>query len=306
MFDYLEAFLRDFYLSHSQSEHSIKAYQKDIQQFIDYCQMIEIDSLSAVNENVVFDFLSFLQKDIQLSAKSLNRKCSACRSFFSFINVHSDYKQNPFKEIKHFKEQKSLPNYLTPPQIDEFLRAIDLSKRQGVRDRLLFELMYATGMRLSECLGITLSAIDLNEGVISVIGKGNKERLVFFYPQLMPLFKEYLEEVRPQWNLYDSPVLFLNQKGKPLTARGVQYLCEQISLRTSLPMRVHPHMFRHSFATYLLDQGADLRLTQELLGHKNLSTTQIYTHVSLTKLKQVYLTHHPLASSKDDSEEFIM
>lgn len=297
MRSYLNKFLEDYYLTHSQSDHSISAYQHDISQWIDYCELIKIDSFESMNENVVYDFLSFIQQETKLSSKSINRKCSACRSFFTYLNVNGITSINPFKKIKNFKEEKKLPNYLTSNQIHDLLSYFNLNDPLEFRNSLMIELMFASGLRVSECVNIKLSDIDLDNQTIRIVGKGNKERLGFFYDRLSEKLLRYLKEIRPIHDSKNSSYLFLNNRGNKLTSRSIQYICEAISIKAGLSYQLHPHMLRHSFATYLLDNGADLRLTQELLGHKNLSTTQIYTHVSLNKLKESYLKHHPFAKN---------
>ena len=165
----------------------------------------------------------------------------------------------------------------------------------GQRDRALFELMYACGLRVSEAVSLTLDRFDDEERVLRVLGKGDKERIVPFYARVGREVRAYIREVRPKWIRQEHGVLFVNQRGQPLTSRGVQYLMQRQCERCSLSIRAHPHMFRHSFATHLLDNGADIRVVQELLGHATLSTTQIYMHVSRERLRKAYEEAHPLA-----------
>lgn len=290
---HLDDFLIEFKLQSTQSDHSYDAYKRDISQFLNYLELAQID-LSQVDKNVIYSFLSDLQQENKLSERSLNRKCSANRRFFDYLLQNKVVVYNPFKQIKHFKEPKTLPDFMTFEDVKQFLNSIDESTALGVRNRVLFELMYACGLRLSEILGLTISDVDFRERTLLIRGKGSKERLVPFYESIGSQLKNYIEQYR---NSFDDnlQIIFTNQRGKPLTSRGVQYVCQQIALKANMRMHIHPHMFRHSFATHLLDNGADLRLVQDLLGHENLSTTQIYTHVSIDRLKRVYQESHPWA-----------
>ena len=290
---HLDDFLIEFKLQSTQSDHSHDAYKRDISQFLNYLELAQID-LSQVDKNVIYSFLNDLQQENKLSERSLNRKCSANRRFFDYLLQNKMVVYNPFKQIKHFKEPKTLPDFMTFEDVKQFLNSIDESTALGVRNRVLFELMYACGLRLSEILGLTISDVDFRERTLLIRGKGSKERLVPFYESIGSQLKNYIEQYR---NSFDDnlQIIFTNQRGKPLTSRGVQYVCQQIALKANMRMHIHPHMLRHSFATHLLDNGADLRLVQDLLGHENLSTTQIYTHVSIDRLKRVYQESHPWA-----------
>lgn len=289
----LDNFLLEFKLKSTQSKHSLDAYQRDITQFIDFVESQGIKDLNEVNQLFIHQFLNDLQQENTLSAKSLNRKCSANRSFFDYLLQVDKVNHNPFKQIKHFKEPKSLPEFLTFDEIQQFLYSIDTSSHLGFRNRVMFELMYACGLRLSELLSLQIPDINFDESWLLIQGKGSKQRMVPFYEQIGLTLKEYIEQYRLSFD--EDLTVFTNQRGKPLTSRGVQYVCHQIALKANMRSNVHPHMFRHSFATHLLDNGADLRLVQELLGHENLATTQIYTHVSLDRLKKVYQQSHPWA-----------
>lgn len=294
---HLENFLIEFSLQSSNSSHSLDAYKRDINQFLEYMLDNNVNDLGDVDQGFIYGFLSSLNQDgASLSAKSLNRKCSANRRFFDYALSLKLVESNPFKKIKHFKEGKSLPDFMSFEDIQQFLDAIETHTLLGKRNRVLFELFYACGLRLSELINLTVSSINFDESTLLIFGKGSKERIVPFYDSMGSDLKEYIENVRPQlMKTQEHDVLFVNQNGKPLTSRGVQYLTTQIGIKSNLRMRIHPHMFRHSFATHLLDNGADLRLVQDLLGHENLSTTQIYTHVSVDRLKEVYQKSHPWA-----------
>lgn len=293
MNELLEAFLVEFNLANTQSIHSLDAYRRDIQQFLDYLEDKELE-LSELTQTQVYDYLASLQNnDVQLSSATLNRKCSACRSFYNFLNLNYKFSGNPFKRIKHFKESQKLPNYLTFEEISLFLTAIDTTTLLGKRNRVMLEFLYASGLRVSELVDLKIQDIDCNENQVRIFGKGKSERIGLFYDSFSLRLQDYINNIRSQLVLDDNDSLFVNQKGKKLSTRAIQYLCEETGYKAGLNQRVHPHMLRHSFATHLLDNGADLRFVQELLGHKNLSTTQIYTHVSSDRLRQVYKKFHP-------------
>ena len=293
MNELLEAFLVEFNLANTQSIHSLDAYRRDIQQFIDYLDDKEL-GLDGITQTQVYDYLASLQSnDVQLSSASLNRKCSACRSFYTFLNLNYGFSSNPFKKIKHFKEPQKLPNYLTFEEVSRFLTVIDTTTLLGKRNRVMLEFLYASGLRVSELVDLKIQDIDCNENQVRIFGKGKRERIGLFYDSFSLRLQDYINNIRSQLILDDNDSLFVNQKGKKLSTRAIQYLCEETGYKAGLNQRVHPHMLRHSFATHLLDNGADLRFVQELLGHKNLSTTQIYTHVSSDRLRQVYKKFHP-------------
>lgn len=297
LFEHLENFLIEFELSTSQSEHSLHAYRRDISQFLNYCVDHNVNDLGDVDLGFIYNYLSFLQgNETQLSARTLNRKCSANRRFFDYAHQQQLVSMNPFKQVKHFKEPKNLPDFMTFEDIQQFLYSIELSTNLGKRNRVMFELLYACGLRLSELIQLELSQLNFDESTLRILGKGSKERVVPFYDSMSQDLRDYINHVRPALlKTQNHEVLFTNQNGKPLTARGVQYLTNQIALKADMRLKVHPHMFRHSFATHMLDNGADLRLVQDLLGHENLATTQIYTHVSVDRLKEVYQKSHPWA-----------
>ena len=297
LFEHLENFLIEFELSTSQSEHSLDAYRRDISQFLHYCVDHNVNDLGDVDLGFIYNYLSFLQgNETQLSARTLNRKCSANRRFFDYAHQQQLVSMNPFKQVKHFKEPKNLPDFMTFEDIQQFLYSIELSTNLGKRNRVMFELLYACGLRLSELIQLELSQLNFDESTLRILGKGSKERVVPFYDSMSQDLRDYINHVRPALlKTQNHEVLFTNQNGKPLTARGVQYLTNQIALKADMRLKVHPHMFRHSFATHMLDNGADLRLVQDLLGHENLATTQIYTHVSVDRLKEVYQKSHPWA-----------
>jgi site-specific recombinase XerD len=230
-----------------------------------------------------------------LSNASYARNLSSLRSFFRYLNKYEGVENNPVRQFKGSVPRRKLPDFLTFDQMETLLKSFDLSKPADIRDRCIIEVMYACGLRVSECASLQVSKIHLSERYLSVIGKESKERMVPFYPRCAQLIELYLKEARPVFmaDQEEHGYLFVNRRGRPITSRSIQNLCEKSGEAAGLPVHVHPHMIRHSFATHLLDNGADLRIVQELLGHENLSTTQIYTHVTQDKLARVVDLAHP-------------
>ncbi|MDE8157335.1 tyrosine-type recombinase/integrase [Erysipelothrix rhusiopathiae] len=277
-------FMRHIAITNTSSEHTNVAYERDIRQFLDF---IEGQAVHEVDRLMAYDYLNMLY-DSNLSSSSVARKISTLRSFYKFLQINHGLTDNPFQQIKIKRQGRHLPHFLMFDEIETLLLSCDESVL-GVRNQVMIELMYACGLRVSEVVDLQIHDLDLTERSLRVIGKGNKERQLFFYESLVPKLWSYLNLYRSQFpNVSDTEAVFLNQRGKPLTPRGIQHILEHQGKTAGLRMKLHPHMLRHSFATHLLDNGASLRVVQTLLGHESLSTTQIYTHVSMQKIKEVY------------------
>lgn len=289
----LEKFLNHIYQINTGSSNTYEAYERDINEFIEFLEKENIPSFEAVDNIVVSNYIIYLRnkqtKNGYLKNTSIARKLCSLRSLYAYLNEYIGINTNPFIYIKAPKIGRRIPEFLFDDEIDELLKSIDLSSDEGIRNRAMFELMYACGMRVSEVVNLEVNNIDFNEDIVFITGKGDKQRIVPFYPELKPYLINYLENVRSKWVLNrDNKYVFVNQRGNKITSRGVQYILNKVVDGSGLNMKIHPHMFRHSFATHLLDNGADLRIVQELLGHSSLSTTQIYVHVTQEKLKRVY------------------
>lgn len=277
-------FMRHIAITNTSSEHTNDAYLRDVQQFVDF---VGEPSLLEINRTIAYDYLNMLY-DSGLSSASVARKISTLRSFFKFLQINYGVVDNPFNQIKIQRQGRHLPNFLMYDEIETLLLSCD-DTVLGVRNQVMIELMYACGLRVSEAVDLQITDLDLTERTIRVIGKGNKERQLFFYESLVPKLWSYLNQYRVQLkNASETQTVFLNQRGDPLTPRGIQHILERQGKVAGLRMKLHPHMLRHSFATHLLDNGASLRVVQTLLGHESLSTTQIYTHVSMQRVKEVY------------------
>ena len=302
MTEYLDDFLKHLSLSHSGSIATQQAYRHDITQFISYCTKEGVISLNDVDTYVLRGFIASLRTGKRaISNRSLARKFASLRSFYKYCLLHDHVTVNPFASLKTPKKANHLPAFLMINEIRDLLNSIEKDSVAGVRDRVLIECMYACGLRVSETAQLTIHQIDFANRLLRITGKGRKERLVPFYPSVGKQLRNYLDLYRPMLLKQKKHVfVFVNLRGDAITERGVQDILTRRALAAGLNQSLHPHMLRHSFATHLLDNGADLRTVQELLGHQNLSTTQIYTHVSVDRLKDVYLKAFEEAGDKND------
>ncbi len=271
--------------------------------FFQFLRLKRITSLKEVDKHVLRDYLSYLMEQ-GVARASIARKLSAIRSFYRYLAREEILPANPVQKVSSPKLDRRLPSFLTIDEITRLLDAPDVFTPQGQRDRALLELLYAAGIRVSELVRLNPEQVDLDTREIRVWGKGSKERMVLMGEPAARALTAYLDQGRPELLAEKrSRALFLNRYGERLTERRVQSILGKYANIAGIGKRVHPHMLRHTFATHLLDGGADLRVVQELLGHASLSSTQIYTHVSKSQAKKVYLSAHPMAQGKDDKLE---
>lgn len=303
MEELLDRFLQYIDAFNSGSEHTKKAYQRDIREFISFLKAEGIEDLQDVDRIIVMNYIAALRSkagiEKEMKNSTIARKLSSLRSFYRYLNEYVGLKQNPFLYFKSPKQGRRIPEFLFYDEMDTFLSSFDLGTADGLRDRAMFELMYACGLRVSEVANLKLHNIDFHDRIVNIRGKGDKQRIVPFYELAGALVERYICEVRSLWVKEEHDIVFVNQRGKGMTTRGIQYRMEQAAKNCNLHIHIHPHMFRHSFATHLLDNGADLRVVQELLGHASLSTTQVYVHVSQERLKNAYVHAHPRAHEKE-------
>jgi integrase/recombinase XerC len=284
------------------SSYTIRNYKNDLLDFLYFLKKKKIDPLdeTKIDRHVLRDYLSELAGR-KIAKASIARKLSAIRSFFRYLVREEIIAKNPIEQVSSPKLDRRLPSFLTQEEMGKLLNAPDLSTPLGQRDRALLELLYASGLRVSELVGLTLEQIDLESNEIRVWGKGSKERVVLMGQPAAEALKDYIKEGRARLRgEKKSKALFLDRYGQKLTERSVQRLLNQYAKKAGIGKRVHPHLLRHTFATHLLDGGADLRVVQELLGHARLTSTQIYTHVTKGQARKVYLAAHPLAREKKD------
>ena len=285
------------------SPYTIRNYRADLADFFKFLKGTELTLLNEVDRHVLRDYLSHLAGR-GIAKNSIARKLSAIRSFFRYLAREEIIPKNPVEQVSSPKLDKRLPSFLTKEEMERLLGAPDSSTPLGQRDRALLELLYASGLRVSELVSLTPEQIDLETNEIRVWGKGSKERMVLMGQPAAEAIKNYLREGRARLRgIKKSSALFLNRYGQRLPERSVQRLLEQYAKKAGIGKRVHPHMLRHTFATHLLEGGADLRVVQELLGHARLSSTQIYTHVTKGQARKVYLSAHPLARENKDEPE---
>lgn len=272
------------------SPHTLKSYRADLQDFLLFFKQRKQDDLRYFTSANIRSFLASLQTQRQPARNTVLRKIASLRSLAAFLLAQGELERNPFKLLPAPKREKILPKFLSVPETERLLEASAHSKHFAARDKALFELMYSSGLRRSEVTGLCVKDVDFFNGIVKVFGKGAKERLVPVTDAALEAIKTYLAcRKNPQ----PDDALFLNKNGKRLTGDGLAYIFKNTAISSHLARKVTPHSLRHSFATHLLNNGCDLRSLQEMLGHKSLAATQVYTHVSLEKLKSVYNHAHP-------------
>jgi len=278
----------------------VRNYTTDLLGFFQFLKTRGVGSLGEADRHVLRDYLAHLA-DRKLAKASIARKMSAIRSFFGYLVREDIIDTSPAAAISSPKLEKRLPSFLTVAETVRLLTTPDLAKPEGLRDRALMELLYASGLRVSELVSLNLEQINLETGEVRVWGKGAKERIVLIGKPAAEALSTYISEGRPRLTgKKATSALLLNRYGERIIARQVEKILEKYGSIAGIGKRVHPHLLRHTFATHLLDGGADLRVVQELLGHADLSSTQIYTHVTKSKAKRVYLSAHPMAREKSN------
>ena len=282
-------FLKYLKIEKNYSNLTIINYGKDLKIFLKFLEEKHIDKYDQIDYKKMRKFLEFLYEQ-EYSNKSIARHISSLRSFFKFLAKEHIIKNNPMTLISNPKLDKKLPKYLYYEQLEKILSIPDKTTILGMRDLTILELLYSTGVRVSELVNIKIEDIDFNEHVIKILGKGNKERYVLYGKVLATYLDEYLPK-RSEL-VKNHNYLFINKFGNKLTDRGVRLIIDNVLKKGMIDYHISPHMLRHTFATHMLDNGADLKCVQELLGHKSLSSTQVYTHVSNEHLRQVYLETH--------------
>jgi len=286
MLRYIEKFLNYLKIEKNYSLYTTLNYEHDLR---DFANFLGETALEKVDYLFLRRYLAFL-KENNLKQRTISRRISCLRSFFKFLCREGYLKVNPIVSLRGPKQEKHLPLFFTEEEVLKLIAAPEGRHWMGLRDRAILETFYSTGMRISELVGLRQDDIDFIGGIVKVMGKGKKEKILPIGEKALKAIREYLEKRGK-----DSEVVFMNKNKKPITVRGVRLIIDKYIRRVSQKQGASPHTLRHSFATHLLNRGADLRSVQELLGHVNLSTTQIYTHLTTEKLKQVYEKAHPRA-----------
>ncbi len=279
----IESFLRYCETERMYSAHTADAYNSDLTEFFSVIDKELID-ITVTDVRVYIEYLY----DIDRERTTINRKLSTIRRFFRFALREHIVDSNPAAAVASAKQSRKLPDFLTVDEMFGFLDAMNGDNFLKIRDRAMFELLYATGLRVGELVGLTVTSFDYISGVVKVRGKGNKERMIPLSATSLRRLREY-DTVRPA----QSGAYFLSKNGKPLASRDIRRILDKYIVTLSTAKHITPHTIRHSFATHLLENGADLRMVQELLGHSSLSTTQVYTHISMEKMKKIYDQCHP-------------
>ena len=293
----IEQFIDVIWMERGLSENTLSAYRADLKKFYTWLTQSSnksvADILIKVDRKTIVNYLSELERR-QISASSRARLLSSLRRFYAYLLREKNIETDPVALIDAPKLGRSLPKTLTEKDVESLLMAPDTATLLGLRDRVLFEVLYATGLRVSELVGLQLTQVNLQQGVLRVTGKGNKERLVPLGEEAVSWLEKYLLNTRA--DLLKGQVtdaLFVTKRGAAMTRQAFWYLIKRYALQAEIAPAISPHTLRHAFATHLLNHGADLRVVQMLLGHSNLSTTQIYTHVAKARLKSLHSLHHP-------------
>ncbi|AKP47665.1 MULTISPECIES: site-specific tyrosine recombinase XerD [Bacillus] len=297
MNDYLQDFLHFLIVEKGLAKNTIVSYERDLKSYLHYLQTVEqITDVNQITRIHIIQFLNHLRKEGK-SAKTLARHVASLRSFHQFLLREKMADQDPSVHIESPHLERSLPKVLTLSEVEALLEAPDRSKPSGLRDAAMLELLYATGIRVSELVNLNLDDLHLTMGFLRCIGKGNKERIIPVGKTALHVLDQYLQYGRPnmQSKKYRTDALFLNHHGNRLTRQGFWKILKGLAKKANIEKELTPHTLRHSFATHLLENGADLRAVQEMLGHADISTTQIYTHVTKTRLREVYSKFHPRA-----------
>ena len=281
------------------SKYTIINYGKDLKLFNRFLEIEKISDIKKIDYKIIRQYLSFLY-NFNYEKKTVARNISTLRSFFKYLIKENIIKDNPMILIENPKLEKKLPKVLNNIEIEDILDIPDTNTTLGIRDSAIIETIYSTGIRVSELVNIKTKDIDFSNMRIIITGKGNKERIVLFGKVLKNKLDLYLSKSRNELLKNSTEYLFLNKNGNKLTSRGVEEIINKVLKQGHIAYKISPHTLRHTFATHMLNNGADLKTVQELLGHESLSTTQIYTHVSNERLKRVYLNTHPRGKYKGD------
>ena len=294
----IKGFKNYLQLELSLSSNSIEAYMRDVEKFVQYLELQKIDVIpEKVAQNQIEDFLQWVS-EIGLNARSQARILSGLKAFYKYLLMEDMIEVSPTELLESPKIGRKLPEVLTIEEINEIINAVDLSKPEGERNKAMLETLYSCGLRVSELIGLQLSNLLLNEGFIRVVGKGDKERITPIGSVAIKHIKTYIESKRNHMDNIDKDsedILFLNRRGKQLTRVMIFTIIKNLTEQAGITKTVSPHTFRHSFATHLVEGGADLRAIQEMLGHESITTTEIYTHLDREYLRQAILDFHPRA-----------
>ena len=287
---YINEFLEYLDIIKKHSQHTINNYKIDLLDFYQFNN----EKLLNINRDIVNKYMQYLF-DKKVSKATISRRLSSLRSFYNYLYKHNKIEKNYFTNIKNPKKEASLPKFVKDIDVDKMFNVPDIRNPLGQRNALIIRMLYATGVRVSELVNIKISDIDINERTIKILGKGSKERIVVFGNHTKESLELYLNNGRYKLSKRNNDYLFLNKDGEQISDRYIRKLLDDIIIKASISMHVSPHMLRHTFATDMLNNGADLVSVKDLLGHESLNTTSIYTHVSDDKIREIYNKAHPRA-----------
>lgn len=290
----LNLFVEYLQIEKSYSQYTVVNYVTEIENFSYFMEKQALEHLEEITYNDTRLYLTELHKR-KYSRKTISKKVSALRSFFNFLIREEKLKENPFSLVSLPKREQKIPKFLYEEEIEKLFLVSDCETPLGQRNQALIEILYGTGMRVSECCNLKLKDLDFYIGTVLVNGKGGKQRYIPFGSYALDALEHYIREARITLTRHLSTPRSVNHRGAPLTDRGVRHILNELIKKVTSTLHIHPHMFRHTFATHLLNEGADMRSVQELLGHAHLSSTQVYTHVTKDHLKRIYMSHHPRA-----------
>lgn len=295
---WLDTYLQYLLVDRHYSVKTKTAYQADIQDFINFMNIDnQFKHFADVQYEDIEAYLTYLNEK-NLARSSVARKISSLRAFYTFLVKNEYITNNPFIGVELKKQAKRLPAFFYEQEMETLINAASGDTPLAERNQALIEVLYATGIRVSECASLTLSQIDFDLKIMLIHGKGDKDRYVSFGSYALKALTRYLHDGRQQlMKQQHHDYVFVNHLGKPLSVAGIEYILKQVIKKTDLTANIHPHMLRHTFATQMIDHGADLRTVQELLGHSSLSTTQLYTHVTMAHLQKDYRDHFPRANN---------
>ena len=291
---YIINFVEDLKYEKNYSELTVKGYLKDLDLFLEFLNENNIKKYNDIEYGDIRLYINYLY-ELKYTNKTISRNISSLRSFFKYLKSNNIINNNPMLLVSNPKLSKKLPKYLNFNDLEKLLNVYDNNTCLGIRNSLILELLYSTGIRVSEIVNIKVIDISVEEKNIKITGKGNKERIVYFGSRCYDLLKKYLKNSYNQLNINNLEYLLLSQTGKTINDREIRKIIDDAAKLAHIEMKISPHVLRHTFATHMLNEGADLRSVQELLGHENLSTTQIYTHLTNEKIRNVYLNAHPRA-----------
>lgn len=291
----LKSYMAYIQLEKNYSEHTVHHYEKDLEDFFLFMEQEGIGELQEVEYLHARNYVTKLY-ETKLSRTTISRKISSIRSFFRYGSREFGLSEAAFRSLYHPKKEERLPQFFYEEEMEMLFKSVQGEDKLSKRNTALLELLYATGMRVSECVSIRMQDLDRTMHIVKVMGKGRKERYIPYGGFAHDALEHYIEEVRPKlMKKQDHQSLFVNNRGEPVTDRGIRHILNECMKKASANSAIYPHMIRHTFATHLLNNGADMRTVQELLGHSHLSSTQVYTHVTKEHLRKTYLNSHPRA-----------